>query len=706
MPASTVAPLHPLSITLRENATMTLNEARTRAEQLRKALEYHNYRYYVLDDPEISDAAYDALMNELRALEAEFPELQTPDSPTQRVGAPPLAAFDKVEHARPMLSLGNAFNADEVRRWYERICRLVGHDRIDWVVEPKIDGLAVAITYVNGRLVLGATRGDGVVGEDITPNIRTVRQVPLEIPVRAPRRAQQHLPPFPTDLPTPVRIEVRGEVYMRLTDFERLNREQAAVGEKTFANPRNAAAGSLRLLDSRITAQRPLSFFAYGIGIIDDTVRLRSHWEVLGYLGGLGFPINPDTHHFSSFADALAYAEAWMSRRDELDYEVDGAVLKVNSLELQEALGSVGREPRWALAFKFPASEAVTTLKDIKVNVGRTGVLNPNAILEPVPIGGVIVSNATLHNEDYIKERDLRIGDRVVVKRSGDVIPKVLRALPEFRDGDEVVWEMPDHCPSCGESVVRLEGEAATYCTNSACPAQIVRQVEHFVSRGAMDIEGLGSKLAERFVTEGLIRDVADLYSLKQGQLEVMDGLGRKSAQNLLAAIDASKERGLARVLTALGIRHVGSTVAELLADRFRTIDDLMGASERDFLSIKGIGPQIAESLTEWFSHEPNRRVIEKLRAAGVTLTSRRAAPKGPAALAGLTFVLTGTLPSMTRDEAKALIEAAGGRVTGSVSNNTDYVVAGESPGSKLDKARRLNIPVIDEAGLRQLVEG
>ncbi|MCZ7573173.1 MAG: NAD-dependent DNA ligase LigA [Ardenticatenaceae bacterium] len=683
---------------------MTFDDTRTRAEQLRKVLEYHNYRYYVLDDPEINDAAYDALMNELRALEAEFPELQTPDSPTQRVGAPPLEAFDKVEHARPMLSLANAFDIGEVRHWYERVCRLVGHDQIEWGVEPKIDGLAVAITYVNGRLVLGATRGNGVVGEDITPNIRTVRQVPLEIPVRAPRRAQEDLPPFLTDLPTPARLEVRGEVYMRLADFERLNREQAEAGEKTFANPRNAAAGSLRLLDSRITAQRPLSFFAYGIGILDDNVEIQTQWEVLGYLGGLGFPINPDARHFTNFEEALAYAETWMSRRDELDYEVDGAVFKVNSLALQEKLGYAGREPRWALAFKFPASEAITTLKDIKVNVGRTGVLNPNAILEPVPIGGVIVSNATLHNEDYIKERDLRIGDRVVVKRSGDVIPKVLRSLPEFRDGDELIWEMPGHCPACGEPVVRLEGEAAAYCTNSACPAQLIREVEHFVSRGAMDIEGLGSKLAERFVTEGLIRDVADLYTLEQARLEEMDGLGHKSAQNLLAAIEASKDRGLTRVLTALGIRHVGSTVAELLAGQYPSMDALMSTGEGELRRIKGIGPQIAESLTDWFSHEPNRRVIEKLRAAGVNLTSRRVAPQGPAALAGLTFVLTGTLPSLTRDEAKALIEAAGGRVTGSVSNNTDYVVAGDSPGSKLDKARRLNIRVIDEAGLRELL--
>ncbi|HBY95199.1 MAG TPA: DNA ligase (NAD(+)) LigA [Chloroflexi bacterium] len=683
---------------------MTFDDTRTRAEQLRKVLEYHNYRYYVLDDPEINDAAYDALMNELRALEAEFPELQTPDSPTQRVGAPPLEAFDKVEHARPMLSLANAFDIGEVRHWYERVCRLVGHDRIEWGVEPKIDGLAVAITYVNGRLVLGATRGNGMVGEDITPNIRTVRQVPLEIPVRAPRRAQENLPPFPTDLPTPARLEVRGEVYMRLADFKRLNREQAEAGEKTFANPRNAAAGSLRLLDSRITAQRPLSFFAYGIGILDDNVEIQTHWEVLGYLGGLGFPINPDARHFTDFEEALAYAETWMSRRDELDYEVDGAVFKVNSLALQEKLGYAGREPRWALAFKFPASEAITTLKDIKVNVGRTGVLNPNAILEPVAIGGVIVSNATLHNEDYIKERDLRIGDRVVVKRSGDVIPKVLRSLPEFRDGDELIWEMPGHCPACGEPVVRLEGEAAAYCTNSACPAQLIREVEHFVSRGAMDIEGLGSKLAERFVTEGLIRDVADLYTLEQARLEEMDGLGRKSAQNLLAAIEASKDRGLTRVLTALGIRHVGSTVAELLAGQYPSMDALMSTSEGELRRIKGVGPQIAESLTNWFSHEPNRRVIEKLRAAGVNLTSHRVAPQGPAALAGLTFVLTGTLPSLTRDEAKALIEAAGGRVTGSVSNNTDYVVAGDSPGSKLDKARRLNIRVIDEAGLRELL--
>ncbi|MGH2542867.1 MAG: NAD-dependent DNA ligase LigA, partial [Ardenticatenaceae bacterium] len=470
------------------------------------------------------------------------------------------------------------------RRWHERVVRLSEGAVREWVVEPKIDGLAVAITYENGRMTLGATRGNGIIGEDVTPNLRTVRDVPLRVPVEGAsgleaHRKHENWPPFLPDPSAARRMEVRGEIYMRIMAFERMNERHQEAGEKVFANPRNAAAGSLRLLDSSITARRPLSFFAYGIGYAEG-VELGSQWETLGYLGALGFPLNPHVRCFHDFEEALAYAREWMALRHTLDYEVDGIVFKVNDFEVQEQLGVAGREPRWALAWKFPASEAVTQLKDIWINLGRTGVLNPNAILEPVEIGGVVVSNATLHNEDYIRERDLRIGDHVIVKRSGDVIPKIIRALPEMRTGAERAWQMPDRCPACGEPVSRAEGEANTYCTNAACPAQLVRQVEHFVSRGAMNIEGLGSRLAERFVELGLIRDVADLYSLDTESLATLDGLGEKSAGNLIGNIDASRGRGMTCLLIALGIRFVGSTVAELLAEHYPSLDALMEAPQ------------------------------------------------------------------------------------------------------------------------------
>lgn len=685
---------------------MNIEEARTRVEQLRQAIQYHNYRYYVLDDPEISDAAYDSLFNELEELEEQFPALRTPDSPTQRVGAPPLDRFEKVEHRVPMLSLGNAFEEEEVHAWYERVVRLAGTEALEFVVEPKIDGVAITLRYEAGRLVQGATRGDGTTGEDVTQNVRTIHQIPLQIPLPGPRKRHEGQPSFPEIETAPPIIEVRGEVYMRLSDFEQLNARQEAAGEKQFANPRNAAAGSLRQLDSSVTAQRPLSFFAYAIGAYEG-VTVTSHWEVLGYLGALGFPINPDVRHFTAFEQALTYAQEWMERRDALDYEVDGVVFKVNDLARQEQLGVAGREPRWALALKFPATEKVTVLQDIVVNVGRTGQIVPAAILEAVEIGGVTVSNATLHNEDYVTERDLRIGDHVVVKRAGDVIPQVVRALPEMRTGDEEPWEMPAHCPSCDEPITRPEGEVAYYCTNVACPAQLVRRVEHFVSRGAMDIEGFGSKQAEHFVAADLLEDPADLYYLTRDDIIGLEGFAEKSTRNLLQAIEASKSQGLARLLNGLGIRFVGSTVSELLARHYRTLDELGEATCEELEAIEDIGPRTAESIIEWFSHTPNRRMIEKLRDAGVSFESRSAPAEAleEAPLAGLTFVLTGSLPTLTRRDATDLIESRGGRVTGSVSGNTDYVVAGENPGSKLERAQELGTTIIDEDGLRLLIE-
>ena len=671
---------------------MSTEAAAERWQQVAAALRYHNHRYYVLDDPEISDAAYDRLLTELRELETDFPQLRSASSPSQRVGDAPRADFAKVQHRIPMTSLGNAFDEAELRRWQQRVLRLAGDLPLSWVVEPKIDGLAVSIRYEDGTLSLGATRGNGRVGEEITPNLRTVRDVPLHIPVA----------PLPAGQPRPAVLEARGEVYMRVADFERLNAQQAAHDEKVFANPRNAAAGSLRLLDSRITAQRPLSFFAYGVGEVEGTT-LPGQWETLQYLAQLGFPISADARHFHDFEAAVDYAKSWMAQRETLDYEVDGVVFKVNAFATQEALGVAGREPRWALAWKFPASEAITTLLDISVNVGRTGVINPNALLAPVEIGGVIVSNATLHNEDYIRDRDLRIGDEVIVKRAGDVIPKVLAPLPELRDGSERSWQMPSHCPSCGEPISRLAGEANHYCTNAACPAQLVRQVEHFVSRGAMNIEGFGSKLAARFVEEGLLHDVADIYALTFEQLSALEGFGETSASNLLREIELSKARGMVPLLTALGIRFVGSTVAALLADGYPSLEALLAAPPDALEAIHGIGPVSAKSLTEWASHESNQRLIQKLAAGGLAMQHERQAARDGQPFAGLTFVLTGTLPTLTRRDAQAWIEARGGKVVGSVSSKTDYLVAGESAGSKLTKAQKLSIPILSEEALLAL---
>lgn len=663
-----------------------------RIERLREAIREHNYRYYVLDAPIISDAEYDALMRELRELEAAYPELITPDSPTQRVGAPPAERFAKVRHREPMLSLANAFSVADLRAWYERIRRLLGGDAaIAFVVEPKIDGLAIAITYDHGRLALAATRGDGFTGEDVTANVRTVPSVPLALRP-------------PADGRLPRLIEVRGEIYMRIADFERLNEQQAHAGEKVFANPRNAAAGSLRQLDPRITASRPLRFFAYGVGPVEG-VTLRSQWETLTYLRELGFPVNPDIRRLEDIEAVIAYCQEWMSRRDHLPYEADGVVVKVDSFAQQRELGVVAREPRWAIAFKFPAREATTRLLDIVVNVGRTGRLNPNAILEPVNIGGVTVANATLHNEDYIVSRDIRIGDRVIVKRAGDVIPQVVGPIPEVRTGAERPWRMPSTCPVCGTPVVRRPGEADSYCPNRACPAQTVRLIEHWVSQGAMDIVGLGERQVRLLVERGLIQDVADLYTLTAESFAGIEGYGPKRIQNVLQAIEASKQRPLARLIFALGIPNVGSTLAAKLAEHYRSLDALANASVAELLAIEGIGPHVAESIVAFFADPDNRALIEKLKRVGVrTEAAPEETPRdGP--LAGKTLVITGTLASMTREAAADLIRRAGGTLGSSVTRKTDYLVVGAEPGSaKLEKARQLGIPLLDEQALLRLV--
>ncbi len=686
-----------------------------RLDTLRQAVRYHAYRYYVLDDPVISDAEYDALWRELVALEAEHPELVAPDSPTQRVPGAAAERFAKVRHPAPILSLGNAFGPEELIAWRDRFAKLLPADdlaRAQYVVEPKIDGLTVVLHYEDGRFVLGATRGDGEVGEDITANLRTVQAVPLRVPVVDHGPSTMDDRPGAIDHRPPSRLVVRGEAYVPIADFQRFNAEQAEREERTYANPRNFAAGSLRQLDARITAGRPIKLWVYQIVVLEGAgiEPPATQWEALAYLRALGFPVEARDRLFDDFDALAAYCAEWgQTERRQLPYEADGLVIKINNFATQTRLGFVGKDPRWAVAYKYPGEEAVTRLLDIKVNVGRTGTLNPMAVLDPVQVGGVMVSSATLHNEDYIRENDIRIGDRVAVKRAGEVIPRVLRPLVELRTGDERVWEMPKTCPVCGSEAVRVAGEAATYCVNSACPAQLVRGVEHFVSRGALDIAGFGIKQAELFVELGYIADLADVYYLDANKLLAQEGYGEKKVANLLAAIATSKSRPPARLLVALGIQGIGEVVAEDLMAHFSSLDALAAAPVEELQAIPGIGPILAQSIVDWFAQEPNRRLIAKLKAAGVTMAQAKAEAEAEAKaetqlFSGLTFVITGTLPTMSRDEAKDFIKAHGGKVTDSVSKNTSYLVAGEAAGSKLDKANQLGVPVVDEAALQNMV--
>jgi DNA ligase (NAD+) len=671
----------------------TIDE-RTRLDELRALINYHNYRYYVLDDPEVSDREYDLQLRELQEIERRHPDWITPDSPTQRVGAEPRGAFTRVQHPVPMMSLADAFDEDELWAWLERIKKLTPADT-DWafVVEPKIDGLAVSLTYEGGTLVRAATRGNGVVGEDITANARTVPSLPLTIPLRR------------DGPPAPSRLEVRGEIYMRAADFEALNKRQADKGQKLFANPRNAAAGSIRQLDPNVTAHRRLSLFAYALGYAEG-LSVRSQWELLAFLREEGFPVNKDIARFADFEQVIDYCRTWMAKRSDLPYEADGVVIKIDDFQLQARLGVVGREPRWAVAYKFQAREATTFVLDVGVNVGRTGTMNPYAILEPVEIGGVVVKQATLHNYDDVKRKDIRIRDHVIVKRAGDVIPQVVGPILSLRTGQECSPEPPTHCPSCGEAVARIEGEVAIYCVNAACPAQLVRLLEHFVSRGGLEIRGLGSSTGELLVRQGLVHDVADLYYLAREDLLKLEGFAAKSVDNLLAAIEASKNRPFERVLTALGIRFVGSEVAAVLAQDLPTMEALMDAGKDTLQTLDGIGPKIADSIVDYFAIDRNRRLIEKLKAAGVKMGGPvREARTG--VLSGKTFAITGTLPSLSREQAKVLIEAHGGKVTGGVSAKTDYLVSGADPGAaKAAVAQKVGIPVIDEGALRALIDG
>ncbi|WP_078060401.1 NAD-dependent DNA ligase LigA [Desulfotomaculum copahuensis] len=664
-----------------------LEKARARAEELRREIEHHDYRYYVLDDPEISDARYDALMRELTALEKEYPQLITPASPTRRVGGQPREGFAPVRHRTPLLSLANAFDEGELFDFDRRVRQALSGETVEYVVELKIDGLAVALRYENSRFVQGATRGDGETGEEITPNLKTVRAMPLRL-----RRT------------VPV-LEVRGEVYMPKRSFARLNEAREEAGEPLFANPRNAAAGSLRQLDPAVTAARQLSLFVYGVGEAGG-LDLQSHSQTLDVLAELGFPVNRERRLFADMEGIIDYCRRWQQARFDLAYAIDGLVIKVNSLEQQARLGATMKSPRWAIAYKFPAEQAKSRVLGIMLRVGRTGVLTPTAILEPVHLAGTTVSRATLHNEDIIRERDIRIGDAVLVQKAGDIIPEVVAAVPEDRTGKEEPFVMPSVCPACGAAVVRPPGEAATRCTNLACPARRREGLIHFVSRHAMDIGGLGPAVLGQLLAAGLVRDPADLYTLRHEDLAALERLGDKSAANLLQAIAKSKANPLHRLIFALGIRHVGERAARILAGHFGSLDRLTRATREELQAIPEIGPAIADSVVNFFAGEQNRRVLEKLAAAGVNMRQEAEAPAGGRPLAGKVFVLTGTLAGFTRQQAQELIEGLGGRVASSVSKKTSYVVAGEDPGGKYDRALALGVPVMREDQFTALVAG
>ncbi|MDM8519397.1 NAD-dependent DNA ligase LigA [Anaerolineales bacterium HSG6] len=674
-----------------------MTDIQARINQLRDELNYHLYRYHTLDDPVISDVEYDKLFHELRRIEEDQPELITPDSPTQRVGSEPLDSFEKVTHLLPMTSLGNAFDDTDVKNWLDRVIRRLPDwydvNDLEFVVEPKIDGLAVAMVYENGTLVQAATRGNGRVGENVTANIRTINVIPLSIPAEKEAVAP------------PERIEIRGEVYMPLNAFNAFNQQQLQKGERVYANPRNSAAGSLRQLDSKITAQRPLSFFAYAIGYVEGA-EIRTHGEALDYMQALGHPLNPDILRTKNFDEVLSFIHEWMEKRDQLDYDADGAVIKINDLTLQKYLGVVGNTPRWAIAYKFPAQEATTKLLDIEVNVGRTGQVTPYAVLEPVNIGGVTVRQATLHNFEDIAKKDIRENDTVVVKRAGDVIPQVVKPILDLRSDDSPAYDPPKHCPCEHQTpLVQFGDEVAWFCTNALCPAQLIRQIEYFVSRPALNIEGFGSKIGEQVATANLVRDIADIYFLTREQLLSLEGFAEKKADKILAAIEISKQKPFDRVITGLGIRYVGSVVAMFLTQAFSDIFAMQKVTQAELETIDGIGPRIAESIVEWFSQPTNQAVILKLQKAGVTLNQSTQTIKNESqALAGLTFVVTGTLPTLNRSEAKSLIEQHGGKITGSVSKKTDYLLAGEKAGSKLSKAQSLNVSVITEEALNALI--
>ena len=657
------------------------------AQNLREELNYHNHRYYILDDPEISDSQYDTLMEKLREIEAANPEFITSDSPTQRVGAKPLASFKEANHLVPLLSLGNTFDDNGFLAWHQRASTLLEDASFEMVCELKFDGLAVALTYEDGIFVRGATRGNGTVGEDVTLNLRTVRSIPLSLPRHAPKR-----------------LEVRGEIIFPKSKFEAFNKERICQGLTAYANPRNTAAGSVRQLDPKITGSRPLDIYIYGLGYAED-IELTNHWGTMEFLSELGFKVNPNMLLAQSTQHVLDYYHKWAPLWEQLDYGCDGTVIKVNRFDYQRHLGVMGREPRWAIAYKFPATQATTRLREIRVNVGRTGRINPYAVLDPIDVNGVTVRQATLHNEDNIKTKDLRIGDWVVIERAGEVIPQVITSIASKRDGTETEFAIPNNCPACSHEVVRAQDEVAHFCPNAACPAQLIRLLEHFVSRNAMDIEGLGISQSTSLLNEGHIKDVADLYDLKAEDIVSIDRFGEKSVANLLAAIDASKNLPFSRLLAALGIPLVGVEVAELITRHFPNFETLIVAGESDLVEIPGVGPKIAEAIISYFSSESNRKVIEKLSAAGVAMGAHQKQDLTEKVLTGLRFVVTGRLANFSRSDIVDTIKGLGGTVSASVSRQTDYLITGEDPGSKLAEAEALGTTVLTETEFIAMID-
>lgn len=667
---------------------MGKTEDRELVENLRKELNYHNYRYYVLDDPVISDSDYDQIMNRLRNLETMNSDLISQESPTQRVGAPPADGFQRVEHPKPMLSLANVFDYGELDSWYQRVSRLLKRDSFDMVCELKIDGLAVELTYEDGVLVRGATRGDGFHGEDVTINLRTVKSIPLVLLGTSPGR-----------------LGVRGEVYMTKHSFEKLNHERGGKGLALFANPRNTAAGSLRHLDPGVTASRDLRIHVYSLGHASGSAMPETHWRILEQLGALGLRISAYNHLCSTLAEVKKFIRYWLVQHKKLDYPTDGVVIKIDSIDYQEYLGVVGREPRWAVAYKFPAQQAVTKILDIGVNVGRTGSLNPFAIMEPVIVGGATVRKATLHNEEDIQRKDIRVGDWVTVERAGEVIPKIVGPITSRRSGREKIFKMPNHCPVCKSLVVKTHNESAHRCPNALCPAQFAELLRHFVSKKAMDIDGVGDQWVKSFLEQEMVTDLGDIYSLTKDKLLGLERMGEKLADRILSSIEASKKRPLSRIIFGLGIPHIGSEIADVLVDRYPDIELLTSASREELENIPGIGPSISHSICSYFQMESNVEVLDKLKKGGVRLNGGCEKSHGkPAPLLGQTFVLTGTLVSMSRDRAQSVIYDLGGTTSNTVTMKTRYLIVGANPGSKLDKAERLGVEVLDEKQFSGLI--
>ena len=669
---------------------MENNTIRQEIEKLREIIRQHDYRYYVLNQPTITDDEYDALMRKLQELEKNHPEFQTPDSPTQRIAGKPQEGFPPFLHAQPLLSLNNAILEEDIRDFDQRLRKLLNQNRIEYVVELKIDGLAINLRYEEGVLTHGATRGDGLVGEDVTPNIRTIKTIPL-------RLLGDKIPKI---------IEVQGEIYMEKNAFNRLNQDRIAKGEPPFANPRNSAAGSLRQLDPKVTATRELQMFAYGATLIESSYNPLTQWELLNYLKELGFKINHHIQMVTSIDEVIAIHRKWENQRKQLEYEIDGLVIKLNSIPDRIRLGSTSKSPRWAIAYKFEATTELTKVLDIEVNVGRTGTLTPVAILEPVNIGGAMVKRATLHNEDEMKRKDVRIGDWVLVGRAGDVIPEVIRVIPEQRTGSEIIFQMPTTCPACHAPVKREIGEAAWKCVNINCPAQRKEKIIHWASRDAMDIEGLGEKLVGQLIETGLVRTISDLYRLKREELIDLERMGPKSAENLIQAIDQSKRRELARFIYALGIPYVGAHIAQILTDHFSSLDQMIGATEDQFLNIDGIGPKVSQSIINFFSLPENLQLIKELKTLGVyPIQKKKEKPiKTQEFFQGKTFLFTGTLSHFTRKEAEDLVVSRGGKVAKTISSQVHYLVVGEQPGSKLQQALKKNIPLLTETEFEEKI--